>query len=108
MLDYQGLGVMAILRSLLFFMPILNVGVCLNNEAEQQVVLAIALFRHGDRTPVDTYPNDPYKEESNWYYFRGVYYVTVYSCFPVLDSCLTRENRTTLEISRLNNLRSIN
>lgn len=30
------------------------------------VIFANLLFRHGDRTPVDPYPNDPYRNESLW------------------------------------------
>ncbi|XP_043281276.1 lysosomal acid phosphatase-like [Venturia canescens] len=30
------------------------------------VIFANVLFRHGDRTPVDPYPNDPYNDESLW------------------------------------------
>ncbi|XP_011312184.1 prostatic acid phosphatase-like [Fopius arisanus] len=30
------------------------------------VILAHVLFRHGDRTPVDPYPNDPWRNESLW------------------------------------------
>lgn len=26
----------------------------------------VVLYRHGDRTPVDPYPTDPYKDRSNW------------------------------------------
>ncbi|XP_063984985.1 prostatic acid phosphatase-like isoform X1 [Diachasmimorpha longicaudata] len=30
------------------------------------IVLANVLFRHGDRTPLDPYPNDPWRNESLW------------------------------------------
>ncbi|CAG5092783.1 Similar to acp2: Lysosomal acid phosphatase (Xenopus laevis) [Cotesia congregata] len=30
------------------------------------VVFANILFRHGDRTPVEPYPNDPHRNESEW------------------------------------------
>lgn len=26
----------------------------------------LQLFRHGDRTPIDPYPTDPYKGRQNW------------------------------------------
>ena len=31
-----------------------------------EVVLFTVIYRHGDRTPVDVYPTDPYKDRSNW------------------------------------------
>ncbi|KAM9307681.1 prostatic acid phosphatase-like [Gastrophryne carolinensis] len=34
------------------------------SAAEKKLKLAIVLFRHGDRSPFATYPNDKYKEES--------------------------------------------
>ncbi|KAK2586742.1 hypothetical protein KPH14_011774 [Odynerus spinipes] len=30
------------------------------------VIFANVLYRHGDRTPIEPYPNDPYKNESLW------------------------------------------
>ncbi|KZC11798.1 Prostatic acid phosphatase [Dufourea novaeangliae] len=30
------------------------------------IVFANVLYRHGDRTPIDPYPNDPYNNESIW------------------------------------------
>ncbi|XP_051173261.1 prostatic acid phosphatase-like [Leptopilina boulardi] len=30
------------------------------------IIFASLLFRHGDRTPVNPYPNDPYRNESSW------------------------------------------
>lgn len=39
-----------------------------NYHAEDlgRIIFANVLFRHGDRTPVDPYPNDPYRNESLW------------------------------------------
>lgn len=31
-----------------------------------EVVFVTVIYRHGDRTPVDVYPTDPYKDRSNW------------------------------------------
>ncbi|XP_012275172.1 prostatic acid phosphatase-like [Orussus abietinus] len=36
------------------------------NLDSKSVVFVNILFRHGDRTPVDPYPNDPYNNESLW------------------------------------------
>lgn len=33
---------------------------------EGELVYIHVLFRHGDRTPIDPYPTDPYKDPSNW------------------------------------------
>ncbi|PZC80438.1 hypothetical protein B5X24_HaOG214740 [Helicoverpa armigera] len=34
--------------------------------AEERVIYAAVIYRHGDRTPVDPYPTDPWKNESIW------------------------------------------
>ncbi|KAJ2954475.1 hypothetical protein O0L34_g2754 [Tuta absoluta] len=34
--------------------------------AEETIKYAAVIFRHGDRTPVDLYPTDPYNNESFW------------------------------------------
>ncbi|XP_066593508.1 prostatic acid phosphatase-like isoform X2 [Prorops nasuta] len=31
-----------------------------------QIIFANVIYRHGDRTPLDPYPNDPYNNESLW------------------------------------------
>lgn len=33
---------------------------------DENVKFAAIVFRHGDRTPVDPYPTDPWKNESLW------------------------------------------
>ncbi len=35
-------------------------------ESEDKVAFTTVIYRHGDRTPIDPYPKDPYKNESNW------------------------------------------
>lgn len=42
--------------------------VCFANKSVNlgTVIFANVLFRHGDRTPIEPYPNDPYKNESLW------------------------------------------
>ncbi|OXU18976.1 hypothetical protein TSAR_000201 [Trichomalopsis sarcophagae] len=37
-----------------------------SDEALGKVIFANVLFRHGDRTPIDPYPNDPYRDEAKW------------------------------------------
>lgn len=37
-----------------------------NSTELDTIIFANVLFRHGDRTPLDPYPNDPYNNESLW------------------------------------------
>ncbi|XP_058460878.1 prostatic acid phosphatase [Malaya genurostris] len=42
---------------------------CIRSQQEPQegeLIFAHVLYRHGDRTPVDPYPNDPWKDPSHW------------------------------------------
>ncbi|KAK0175213.1 hypothetical protein PV327_008980 [Microctonus hyperodae] len=50
-----------ILQTLLF-----NNSSALNADDLGTVIFTNILFRHGDRTPVEPYPNDPHKNESEW------------------------------------------
>ncbi|XP_058129225.1 prostatic acid phosphatase [Anopheles ziemanni] len=38
----------------------------LAGEKAGKLIFAHVLFRHGDRTPIDPYPNDPWKDPSHW------------------------------------------
>ncbi|XP_052899649.1 prostatic acid phosphatase [Anopheles moucheti] len=38
----------------------------ISNGGEAKLIFAHVLFRHGDRTPIDPYPNDPWKDPSHW------------------------------------------
>lgn len=49
------------LKMILFM--ILTFSVCFAEEAVKYVAI---IYRHGDRTPVDTYPTDPWRNESLW------------------------------------------
>ncbi|XP_053683836.1 prostatic acid phosphatase-like [Sabethes cyaneus] len=35
-------------------------------DSEGRLIFAHVLFRHGDRTPIDPYPNDPWKDPKHW------------------------------------------
>ncbi|XP_058806641.1 prostatic acid phosphatase-like [Phymastichus coffea] len=52
------------LFALISLLSIVQIGS--SNEILGKIIFANILFRHGDRTPVEPYPNDPYKNESLW------------------------------------------
>ncbi len=56
------------MRSLLLILlgAVLANGNDSDNDKEGQLEFVMVLYRHGDRTPIDVYPNDPYKDPSNW------------------------------------------
>ena len=58
--------------AILFFFHGGSAGKNLNRQSpsaaddDLEVVFVTVIYRHGDRTPVDVYPTDPYKDRSNW------------------------------------------
>lgn len=49
------------MRIILIFMLLVSI-----SFGEKVVKYAAVIYRHGDRTPVDLYPTDPWKNESLW------------------------------------------
>lgn len=50
-------------RLALFFIVLAELGLI---NCDEHVRYAAILYRHGDRTPVDQFPTDPYQNESLW------------------------------------------
>ncbi|XP_058812426.1 prostatic acid phosphatase [Topomyia yanbarensis] len=51
-----------------FFVILLHT-LCIRSQQEFQdakLIFAHVLYRHGDRTPIDPYPKDPWKDPSHW------------------------------------------
>ena len=51
--------------------------ISLTVKGERSLISVNLLYRHGDRTPIDPYPNDPYKVETlsssfSWLLLRGL------------------------------------
>jgi len=36
------------------------------DDDKEELRFVVVMYRHGDRTPVRPYPNDPHKDPSNW------------------------------------------
>ncbi|XP_048006444.1 prostatic acid phosphatase-like isoform X2 [Leguminivora glycinivorella] len=47
-------------------LTLLSVSLCEDPQEDLVVHYAAVIFRHGDRSPVDMYPTDPYRNESLW------------------------------------------
>lgn len=37
-----------------------------NDDANDELICASVVYRHGNRSIISTYPNDPYKDEKWW------------------------------------------
>ena len=35
-------------------------------SSSSSLQFVVLIYRHGDRTPINPYPTDPYKDVSNW------------------------------------------
>lgn len=49
--------------SVVLYLILLGCSIC---QGDERVRFAAVLYRHGDRTPVETYPTDPWRNESIW------------------------------------------
>ena len=64
------------------------------------LISALQVFRHGDRSPVSTYPNDPYQAD---YWPQGLGQLTIVSACMPWRSCMgvgTGEDRAVLAAVR--------
>ncbi|KAI8430693.1 hypothetical protein MSG28_000883 [Choristoneura fumiferana] len=52
--------------SFVIIITLISVSLCQIRSDDLVLQYAAVIFRHGDRTPVEPYPTDPYKNESMW------------------------------------------